>query len=177
MIQVVKRDGGGEQFEPLKLTASIWAAMDPRQGRYVDAVELAKAVELYIERIGWPVVSSAAIFEMTLKVLRRVDFNAPARAYETKHQARRARRKQFRVVHPSGRVTLWDKSWLAQLASRSWQLSGETARTLAGRDETTLLAGSGRWASRKVIVDMLNELVDEFGLADAVPVRHQPADL
>jgi len=169
-IQVIKRDGSEEQFDLAKLTASIWAPMRAGPGRYLHATELAKAVQAYIERIGWPAVSTAAIFEMTLKVLLRVDYNDAANAYETAHQARKARRKQFRVVHANGRVTMWDKSWLAKVACGSWRLSPRAARILAGQVEAKLLCGSARWASREDIVDMLNELVAEFGLADAVPV-------
>lgn len=170
-IQVIKRDGAGEAFDLPKLAASIWGAMQLRRGGcYLDAMELAKAVETYIERIGWPVVSSAAVFEMTVKVLRRVHFRDSADTYETLRQVRKARRKQFRVVHPNGRVTMWDKSWLAKVGCGSWQLSQRTSRILAGQVEADLLAGSGRWASREDIIDKLNQLVAEYGLADAVPV-------
>lgn len=169
-IQVIKRDGSSEPFDLRKLAASIWAAMRSRQGAYFDAVELARSVQMYVERIGWPTVSSAAIFEMTLKILRRVHFDESARAYETISHVRKYRRKQFRVVHSNGHVTMWDKSWLARLGAQSWQLTPRTARILASHVEDRLLSEPGRWASREDIIDMLNGLVAEFGLADAVPI-------
>lgn len=177
MIRVIKRDGSFEAFDLAKLAASIWGAMKSRHGSYFDAMELAKAVSVYIERMDWPIVSSAAIFEMTLKVLRRVYFTDSARAYEEAHQFRKSRRKQFRIVHGNGRVTMWDKSWLAKVACRSWQLSPGTARILAGHVEAQLLSDGGRWISRNDAIATLNELVAQFGLADAVPVGGQSPEL
>ncbi len=177
MIRVIKRDGGIEAFDLAKLTASIWGAMRSRQGCYFDAMELAKAVSVYVERMDWPTVSSAGVFEMTLKVLRRVHFTDSARAYEEAHQFRKSRRKQFRVVHGNGRVTMWDKSWLAKVACRSWQLSPGTARILAGHVEAKLLSGGGRRISRNDAIAMLNELVAQFGLADVVPVEGESSEL
>jgi len=168
-IRVVKNDGSTEEFDLAKLAGSIWAAMRGG-GSYCDALELAKAVRAFLERIGWTAVSSAAIFEMTLKVLRKVRFNETARAYETSRQIRKVRRKKFRVVHENGQVTLWDKSWLAKFACQSWHLSWRCGRILAATIERQILNGKLRWISREDLIASLNSLVADYGLADAVPV-------
>jgi len=169
-IRVIKRDGGIEPFNLGKLTAAIWAAMHAREGDYYDARELAAAVMLYAQRLGWPCITTAAVFEVALKVLRRMRLKRTARAFEAYRQLRRSRRKRLRLVHKGGEVTCWDKSWLAQVACKSWRLQPATGRILAAYVEKRLLSRHERWVSRGEALDLLNEEVVHHGLASAVPL-------
>ena len=169
-IRVMKRDGSLERFDKSKLAAALWKTMRGTTGRFVDARELALAIELYIQRLRWPLVRSAAIFEMALKVLRRVRLGRSARAMERHRTARAQRRGELQVDHGDGRVTFWDKTWLCEFTTRSWMLQPVTGRIVAGLIEKQLLAGPLNLVSRRDIIDRVNALVSELGLADAVPV-------
>ena len=169
-IRVIKRDGSAELFDETKLAAAMWTAMRTRQGEYEDARELARAVRCFLHRVDWPCVASAAVFEMTIKIMRRIQLRRAAAAMETHRQRRKLRRKRLRVIHDGGRMTVWDKSWLAELAKGSWRLLPRTARILAGEIERELLDERRRWIDRGDLINRLNECVVEYGLADAVPV-------
>lgn len=168
-IRVVKRDGRAEPFEPAKLAGSIGRAMRETVHRPSDARELALAIGLYLARSGWGCVSSAALFEMTVKVLRRAGLAEAADVLEADRRRRRAARDRLRVRHGGGKVTLWDKSWLGELAERGWLLSRSTARILAGEVERELLAGGAREVSRRDVLARLNAMVAAYGLAGSVP--------
>ena len=170
-IRVIKRDGSVEAFDEPKLTAAMWAAMEGCQGEYEDARELARAVRCFVHRIGWLSVATAAIFEMSLKIMRRVQLGRAAAEYETFRQRRKAGRKRLRVIHDAGQITAWDKAWLAKMACRVWNVSTRTGRILAGQVEGELLADGRGWIRRRDLVDMMNASVLEFGLGDAVPVE------
>ena len=170
-IRVIKRDGTVEPFDETKLAASMWAAMDGVEGEYEDARELARAVGCYLHRIEWPCVASAAVFEMALKILRRVQFRRAASVFETRRQRRKACRKRIRVIHDGGQITAWDKSWLVKLAARVWHVTDRTGRIVAGQLEQELLDEEVRWIRRGDLVDRLNDHMLDFGLADAVPVE------
>lgn len=173
-IQVRKRDGSIQSFEQAKITRALWSVIEPEGGHYLDARHLAEAIQIYLEREGQDVVSSAAVFEMVLKVLHRTGMVLPACALEAHRACRALGRKQLLVVHEPGKATYWDKGWLASLAERSWQLAPMTARIIAAQVESTLLSTGQRQIGRDDVIDLLNAAVASFGLADAVPVE-QPA--
>lgn len=169
-IQVLKRDGSVERFDRARLAGGMWRAMSGTVGRYRDARQLAEAVELYLERCRMRCVSSAAVFEMALQVLRRVGLEDAAAAMEAYRAARRVLRTRLRIRHESGTATLWDRTWLSELAERYWGLRPRAARTLAGQFEGELLAEGPRELSRAEILRRLNRCAAAWGLADAVPV-------
>lgn len=171
MVRVLKRDGGVEDFDRWKLAAAIGRALAGTPGEFRDAVELSSAVDIYLRRRGCECVSSAALLEMVIKVLHRVGLPAAAEALEARHQWRAARRRAVHVQHHGGRVTGWDKSWLADFACRSWDLRRATGRIIAARVEEELLGEDPRPVSRDTLVERMNEWVVALGLADAVPVR------
>ena len=170
-VRVVKRDGTEEAFDVHKLAAALFRAMRASGGRFRDADQLAQAIGIHLRRCGWSRVSSAAIFEMAIKVLRRCRLMRAAESLQSSRTERRLRRSRLRVRHHDGRTTLWDKSWLGELAQRSWFLSPRTGRLLAGEVEGALLGAEATVVSRQDVLDMLNERVAQYGLADAVPVR------
>jgi len=170
-IRVTKRDGAEEAFDAGKLAGAMFRAMRQTSGRHHDACQLALAVEMYLRRSGRWRISSAAILEMAVKVLRQSGLAPAGDLLEARHLQRRARRGRLRIRHDDGKVTLWEKGWLSQLAERSWFLSRATARMLAGEIEFQLLAAEVDLVSRRDILDLLNERVVQYGLADAVPVR------
>jgi len=167
----VKRDGSGDMFSPRKLALAMYRGMQNSEGRYADALDLAVAIQIYISRSGYVCISSAAIFEMAVKVLRRVRMADAAEAMEAHWQWREERRRAIRIVHAGGNVTMWDKSWLAEVARRSWHIMPSTARIIAGQIETSLLQSKHSEYDRECLVEQLNARVAEYGLADAVPVR------
>ncbi|MCY2928924.1 MAG: ATP cone domain-containing protein [Planctomycetota bacterium] len=171
MIQVRKRDGSIEPFQQVKITRALWSVIEPGGGHYLDARHLAEAIEIYLERDGDDVVSTAAVFEMALKVLHRTGMVVPACALEAHRACRALGRKQLMVVHEPGKATYWDKSWLSSLAQRSWRLATPTARIVAAQVEAALLASAQRTVTREDVIDLLNAAVSSFGLADAVPVE------
>lgn len=167
---MIKRDGCEEEFSRAKLAAGLHRAMERTEGSRKDAWELAWAIEIYLHRRRCRFVSSAAIFEMGLKVLRRVALADAAQAME-RHRSRRARRRRaLRVHHGCRRVTRWEKGWVSDLARVGWGLSAATGRIIAGEVERCLLAQDALHVDRREVVDLLNEVVAAYGLADAVPV-------
>ena len=171
-IQVLKRDGTAEAFDHRKLAAAIWRAMSRKSATYEHARRLGEAVETYIIRKGNLCVSSSAVFEMTLKALRYVGLPKAAESAETYRAWRSLLRQQLRIKHKEGQLTLWDKNWLLQFASRSWHISPATARILAGKIEVDLLRSGESIVPRHKVIDLLNRSVTEYGLADAVPAGH-----
>jgi len=167
----MKRDGSTEPFDESKLTGAIWGAMARAGGEYQDARELARAVQCYLHRAGWPCVASVAIFDMTVKILRRVRFTGAARAMVRFHQRRRSGRKLLRVAHDGGQITAWDKAWAAKLACHSWQLQPRTGRIVASLVEKDLLRQPGQIVERGEVIEQINECVAAHGLADAVLMR------
>jgi len=167
---VRKRDGSEEPFDPGKLAGAFWRVMAERGGCHELAGRLAGAVETYLicrQRRG---VSTAALFEMAVKVLRGMAMPGACEALERHWAWRATRRRRLLLDHGHGRVTLWDKTWLAELGRRSWRLSRNAARIVAGQIEVELLGDGRRSVSREEVVDRLNRCVAQFGLADAVPV-------
>jgi len=171
MILVTKRDGGKEPFDAHKLAGAMWRVMEPFGATFSQASDLAGAIELYLTRSGAEGISSSALFEMTVKVLRRVGMDGAGEAMEAHRIWRSQHRPLISVRHDSGNSTLLDKSWLAQFAGRSWHVSPAVARIIAAMVEDRLLASVPAELSRGQVVDMLNDYMVQFGLADAVPVN------
>ncbi len=169
-VQVLKRDGSAEEFDPRKLAGAMWRAMAPAQGRYGDALDLAAAIRIYLERTKRETISSAAVFEMTVKVLRRVRMDHAAENLEQHNRQRTERRMLVRICDERG-SSHWDKNWLVTMGIRNWNLSRAAARIVAARAERELLGGKRILIQRQLALALLNSLVAEFGLADAVPVN------
>ena len=173
-IRVIKSDSTEEPFDARKLAASMFGAMQGRRGRLYDAVQLSIAIGIYLTRSCMLKVTSDALSELSVKVLRRCHLGEAASAMEDFRQRRRICRTRLCVQHEGGKATMWDKGWLSSWAQSSWLLSRTTSRILAGQVERELLDGGAIVVSRLEVLDMLNRRVAEYGLADAVPVR-QPA--
>jgi hypothetical protein len=169
MIQVLKRDGTREPFDPHKLAGALARVIKPNGGTHRNACDLAGAMHLYVRRACRHSISSSAVFEMVIKVLRRVGFVAAAEGLEAHRIWRQQRRGELRIRHDSGQVTRFDRTWLAELASRSWHISPAAARIIAGDVENELLRGSHAELRREDVVELLNTRMAQFGLADAVP--------
>lgn len=170
MIRVLKRDGTVEPFDARKLAGAMWRAMRETPGRYEDACQLALAMKVYIDRETVKVVSSGAIFEMAVKVLRRVSLAGAAETLRTHRGQTHAWRHVMRVQHHGGAVTYWDKAWLSELACKSWYLMPRTGRLIAAEIEEQLRRTDRKSISRGELVEMVNRRVTELGLGDAVPV-------
>jgi len=169
-VRIVKRDGSSEPYDGAKLAGTVYRAMWRGPGGRQCACHLAVAIGIHLRRSHLRRISSAAIFEMVVLALRRVGFTEPADRMEAHHRRRARLRGGLRVHHDSGQVSLWDKSWLGELGRRSWFLSRPTARILAGQVECELLEADVSDLSRQDVLERLNRLVSEYGLADAVPV-------
>ena len=189
-VRILKRDGSSEVFHSSKLAGSIFRGMRTSgEGSYPDAIDLAVAIGIYVQQgCQCPCVSSSAVFEMTLKVLRHVQFIAAADAMENYRVWRTSRRRQLRITHADGRVTHWDKGWLARVGAQSWKIGPGTARIIAADVEQELLTNAANVANisnaalpanrtgrqevflRQDVLELFNRRVAEFGLADAVPV-------
>ena len=170
-IEVQKRDGSIEEFRLAKLAGALWRGVRVAEGTYRDARELAGAIHIFLMRKRIKSISSSAIFEMGLKALRRIHMGEAAEILELHRTLRAMRRKLLHICHDDGNITLWDKGWLVALAMQMWHLSRQTARLLAGEVELELLPQEDNEIPRQEVLDELNKLVQQYGLADAVPVR------
>jgi len=170
-IRVVKRDGSEEPFCRTKLAGTMWRAIGRDGGNFGDARALALAIEVYLDRRGQRQISSAAVFEMAVKVLRRCRLSKAARAMERHRWRRHAARACLRIRHDGGAVTEWDKSWLALRARCAWRVSYDTSRILAEQLESDLLSAGRRTVERREVLALLDGRVASYGLADAVPAR------
>ncbi len=166
-IRVAKRDGSAEPLDTLRLAGVIWRAMG-NAGRYKDALELARAVGIYLRRTGQEEVSSKAIFEMGLKVLRRARMHDAAEAWED-HHMRRLHLRTALTVTVADEELVWSKSALADVVAKTWHVSARTGRIIAAQVEQALMDRPDFLVEFEEIVDMVNEAVAAFGLADAVP--------
>lgn len=172
-VQVLKRDGSWEAFDARKLAGAMCKAIAAcDSGRpQAQALAMAGVIGTFLQRRQSHCVSSAAIFEMAVKVLRGVNQPQVADAFERHHSLRSIGRRRLRVRQDNGRLTCWDKSWLAKFAARSWELSTTTGRMIAGRIEARLLEEGQTVVMRRAVLDEMNAHVASLGLADAVPVR------
>jgi hypothetical protein len=176
-IEVIKRGESREVFSRSKLAAVLWKGMwAAGLGSYDDAREIAHAIEIFLRRRKRWAIESSAIFDMATKSLRRVRMGEAAEMIELHNTLRTVRRRLLRVRHDDGAVTQWDKAWLVELGRRMWHINTETARILAGMTELEILCQQEQTLPRQQIIDEFNIRVAQFGLADAVPVRHFAAD-
>ena len=173
-IQVCKSDSTEEAFDVRKLAGSMFVAMRETRGRHYDATQLAIAIGLYLEQTSWLTVTSDALAELATKVLNRCQLSDAASAMAEYRRNRIIGRGRLHVRQEGGQVTMWDKAWLSLWAQRSWLVSRNISRILAGQVERELLDSGATEVSRLDVLDMVNRRVAEYGLADAVPVR-QPA--
>lgn len=169
MIQVLKRDGSAEPFEARKIMSAMWRAIGGDIDSFRQAQTLAEALHFYLIRKCVPCISSAAIFEMSIRLLQHAGKRQATLRLQAHWSKRQSRRRQLRVRHDNARITLWDKAWLAQWAQRSWNISLPTAKLLAAQVEEELLNGPSQEVTRQHVIDLLNDLVSAYGLADAVP--------
>lgn len=170
-IRVAKQDGAFEPFDRDKLAAAMCQAMLENPRAVLDSREVALAIDIYLHRQGWRTVSGAAVLDTVLKTFRRIGMDLPAALMET-HQAWRARRRrQMKICCADGRTTSWDKGWLVKLICSSWRLGRATGRILAGDIEARVLNADLEVIARDDLIELVNELVVEYGLADAVPVE------
>ena len=95
-IRVRKRDGTIEAFDSSKLAAAMVRGMSGTCAGLWHARELAEAVEIHFRRSGVRSVSSAMVFEMTCKALRRVGLGLAATAMESHRADRRRMRRLLR---------------------------------------------------------------------------------
>jgi hypothetical protein len=170
-IEVVKRSGHREPFEVMKLAGAMWRGMQQTRGRFRNARDLAEAIHIHLKRTGTRSISSQELFQMMLRVLRKVRLGRAGEAIELHRLWRSARRGALLVVHGQDQVTFWDKSWLCEHVMRSWRLSPAAARVIAAKVEEELLTGDKVALARSDVLARMNACVDAFGLADAVPVR------
>ncbi len=168
--RVRKRDGSVEDFDVAKLAGAIRRVLDRLEGVCADPEDLARGIQLYLQRSRRATVSSSAVFGMLVKVLRRVRLGDAAELFELHRTLRMVRRRLLRIRHDDGCATQWDKSWLAAIAERMWHVSRTTARMLAGEIELHLLPQEEAEVSRDEVLLMLNCHVSQWGLAEAVPV-------
>jgi len=170
-IRVIKRDGCEEPFHPAKLASAMHRAMQHGEGNFYDASQLAAAIEFFLKRTGVQRIASATIMDMALKVLRSVGMASVGTAMRSYGAWREWRRRQVRIRHKGGEVTLFDKSWLSELACRSWHVSPRAGRIIAAQVERDLLSADRNELRRDELQGVVNRYVAEFGLADAVPVE------
>ncbi|MBN1942295.1 MAG: hypothetical protein JW849_03275 [Phycisphaerae bacterium] len=169
-IRVRKRDGSIEEFNAAKLAGVLRRVLDRLEGVRTDADNLAGGMYLYLQRTRRTIVTSAAVFGMLVKILRRIQLGDAAELFELHRTLRMVRRRLLRVRHDNGCTTRWDKSWLAVLAERTWHVSRPTARILAGEIELCILPQEEAEIARGAILDLLNEQVSQWGLAEPVPL-------
>jgi len=170
-IRIAKRDGTFEPFDRDKLAAMMYKAMQDSPRAFSESREVALAIDIYLQRRGWPTVSSAAVLEMVLRTLRRIGMDLPAAIMETHHTWRLRRCRHMKVRYPDGRTAVWDKGWLVKLICSSWHLGRATGRVLAGYMEARLLDEDVDVIDRDKLIEQVNTLVAAYGLADAVPVE------
>jgi hypothetical protein len=176
-ISVHKRDGQVEAFDTAKLAGTLGRPLVYSGGDISDARELARAIAIFLVRSKRSVIPSTALFEMGLKALRHIEMGEAAEILDLHHTLRNIRRKLVRIRHADGKLTMWNKSWLVELAMRMWHISRTTGRILAGEIENEIISQDRPEVPREEIIDLLNRRVAEFGLADAVPVGYETASL
>lgn len=174
-IRVRKRDGAEEPIDHYKLTGAIWRAMQSTAGTFRDAGYLADAIRIHLERIDRYSVTSDELFEMVLKILRKVRMNWAAEALTVHRICRTAHRQCLIIIHGEESASLWDKSWLAGHVEQSWGLGRRAARIVAGYVESELLEARETLILRETVIERMNACVASLGLAGAVPVSSTPA--
>jgi hypothetical protein len=171
MIRVRKRDGSVEPFDAAKLAGAMYRAMEDEPAGWRDARDLAETIGIFLSRRRCRQVSSAAILEMAVKVLRKAGLDEAAATLEEFHALRVSLRSRVQLADADGVLQPWGTDWLVDLACDAWQMSRTVARHVVGEAETELLLTGEQRITRQAAIDQLNSTVLEFGLADAVPVN------
>ena len=171
-IRVVKRDRRTEDFDPYKLAGAMWRAMCGCGGAYATACTLAGAIEDYLARRSRITkVTAGAVFEMSTKTLRSVGMPQAAVAMEEYRCRRRRLRTCTRLQDSRGRAIRWDKGFLKAFLQNSWGLAPGAANAIASQVEMEVLTlPRDLRLHPAVIIELLNERMAEYGLADAVPL-------
>ncbi len=172
-ILVCKRDGTIEPFDLYKLRGCLLRVVPGGAGRLVCAGAVAEAVGCYLASRCLRWVSSAAILEMVLTVLRAVGWGVAAGKLERRHSRRLAMRGRLTLRHYDGRLTAWSKGWLVQRARSQWSLGRSAGRILAGQVEDSLMRRGAREVHRADVMRLLARRAADYGLAGL----EQPAGL
>lgn len=174
-ILVLKRDGTAERFDHHKLRGCMLRAMRAADEDTHVGEALARAVGCYLLRRGIRCVSSGAVLEMVLTVLRVAGLDEAKARLEQRHAARLALRGGLRLHHDNGVCTAWSKQWLVQQGRSQWGLGRPTARILAGQVEQALMRRRGRDVSRSDAIRMLARSAAAYGLVTTAPAATAPS--
>jgi hypothetical protein len=174
-IQVLKRAGAAEPFSVQKLRLCLWRALECRGEMLLRAHYLAEAVVVYLRRNRHRVVTSGALLEMAIRVLRQTGHGEAADALEAHHCRRLAARGRLVLVHPTGRRSRWDRNWLAEQIRHRWGIGRSAARALSATVEDDLLPHEGAIA-RQAVLDLASRRLDEFGLGPECLLTSAPAE-
>jgi hypothetical protein len=174
MIRVRKRDGSVETFDTRKLAGALWRVMGPRGGRYRDAWDLACAIRIFLSRKAPRTISSAAVFEMCLCVLRRIRMPDAAGDLERRRFERTRARARLAVRAGEQGVAAPAKQALAEWAMERWRLRRRTARLLAGGVEQELCADASAELGPRAVRRRLAAAVAQSGLAETATETVKP---
>lgn len=168
-IHVVKRDGTRELLDRRKLRLSLWRAMQHHGSHFSQAECLSQAVQTYLTRSRCRTVSSRALFEMVVRVLRQTGHEPAAETLERHQRQRSAARRRVYVLDSAGRRRPWSRSWVAREVMQRWALSHAAGRAISAEVERQVLTDGTGHASRQLsadhVLDRADQLVEEFGLA------------
>ena len=164
MIQVLKRAGEPEPFDRRRLRLCLWRAMRGGDAAFTHADRLSEAIGLFVGQRGCRVVSSRALLEMALRALRKTGRAAAGDALEAHSRQRQRARRQLTVVHDNGRRSRWDRHWVTQQVRHRWRIGRPAARAISAEIERHLLARGGE-VSRDAVLDLVDERVENYGLA------------
>ena len=167
-IEVVKRDGSVEAFDCYKLSASLRRVLQSED--MYEAVDIAQGIHIHLLRQQRNVIHSKDILEM-IEIVVGDEVCPGMVAAELHSQLRNEMRKEVYVRHRMGHCVSWDKSWVAGMINKMWNISRSVSRILAGEIEMELFESAESIISREQLVRMINTQVSAFGLADAVSVR------
>jgi hypothetical protein len=165
MVFVLKHDGTFEPFDRQKLRACLLRVLPAPREDFHFAEALSIAIRCYLRGRRIRCLSSAAVLEMALTVLRAVGLTGAAAELESQHAARLQGRSRLTIHHNDGRRTAWSKEWLARQAASRWGLGRTAARILAGQIERELIRQDVRDVGRAELMQMLAVNAAAYGLA------------
>ena len=174
MIRVTKRDGVVEPLQVERLRSCLWRVLRLKRRRRVEADDLSRAIVVYLRRDGVTSVSSRALFEMVVRSLRHTNHDAAADALESHHRRRWRARRALVVVDADDRRTPWDRSWLTARIQHRWTVGRGAARAISSHLERELL-GRRTTIARQSLLDLIDERVENFGLAPWCLMASAPA--
>lgn len=174
MIRVQKRDGVVEPLRVERLRSCLWRVLRLCPHCRSEADQLSRAIVVYLRRRGVTTVSSRALFEMAVRSLRHTGHDAAADALESHHRWRRAARRALTVVHDDAHRTVWDRSWATEQIRHRWAVGRGAARAISSHLERELL-GRRAEISRQAVLDLLDQRVEDYGLAPWCLLASAPA--